>query len=91
MLSLVFTLYVVSKRQGVENRYIIECCGLVGLRRRVRWNTLLNTSLNELLDTGRGGFERCADVAEYTQSTVCGVVGVIRATRIIWSYSCRIQ
>ena len=27
----------------------------------------------------------CTDVAEYTQSTVCGVVGVIRATRIIWS------
>lgn len=78
MLSLVFTLFVVSKRQGVQmmmmNRYIIECCGLVGARRRVRWNTLLNTSLNELLDTGRGGFERCADVAEYTQSTVCGVV-----------------
>ena len=90
MLSLVFTLFVVSKRQGVQmmmmNRYIIECCGSVGARRRVRWNTLLNTSLNELLDTGRGGFERCADVAEYTQSTVCGVVGVIRATRIIWSY-----
>jgi len=47
MLSLVFTLFVASKRQGVQmmmmNRYIIECCGLVGARRRVRWNTSLNT------------------------------------------------